>query len=107
MAETGGADIETNTLPGQLSTLMSDLTNGICDLISCFDKINKNEFNDTSLDYEVFPNYTFATNKGKNSGQFPLERRFRFCRTFKEITKQLGFHVILKAADIQNIITQH
>ena len=29
---------------------------------------------------------------------------FRFCRTFKEDTKNLGFHITFKPADLQDII---
>ena len=33
-----------------------------------------------------------------------LEHVFGFCKTFKKITKNLGFHLTFKTADLQNII---
>ena len=43
-------------------------------------------------------------NKGQIRGQLPLEHYFGFCRSFKKITKNLGFHVIFRTADVQDII---
>ena len=33
-----------------------------------------------------------------------LEDIFGFCNTLKEVTKNLGFHILLKTNDLQNII---
>ena len=33
-----------------------------------------------------------------------LEDIFRFCKSFKKVTKSLGFHLMLKTADLQDII---
>ena len=33
-----------------------------------------------------------------------LEEIFGFCKSFKKVTKNLGFHLVLKTADLQNII---
>ena len=43
-------------------------------------------------------------NKGKNKGVSSLEYIFGFCKTLKTITKQLRFNLILKTADLQDII---
>ena len=43
-------------------------------------------------------------NKGKIRGVLPLEQIFGFCKTFKKITKHLGFNITLKTADLQDII---
>ena len=43
-------------------------------------------------------------NKGKIKGQLLLENIFRFCKSFKKITKNLGFHIIFRTADLQDII---
>ena len=42
--------------------------------------------------------------KGKIRGQLKLEDIFGFCRSFKKITKNLGFHIKLRTADLQDII---
>ena len=49
-------------------------------------------------------NHTDA-NKGKIKGYLYLEDVFGFCKTFKKVTKNLGFHLILKTADLQDIIS--
>ena len=43
-------------------------------------------------------------NKGKIKGQLALENIFGFCKTFKKVTKNLGFHVTFRTADLQDII---
>ena len=48
-------------------------------------------------------NHTDA-NKSKTKGQFYLEDIFGFCKSFTKVTKNLGFHLALKTADLQDII---
>ena len=43
-------------------------------------------------------------NKGKIRSQLALENFFRFCRSFTKITKNLGFHITFRTADLQDII---
>ena len=43
-------------------------------------------------------------NKGKIEGYLYLEDIFRFYKTFKKVTKNLGFHLMLKTKDLQNNI---
>ena len=43
-------------------------------------------------------------NKGKIKGQLLLENIFGFCKSFTKITKNLGFHIKFKTADLQDII---
>ena len=43
-------------------------------------------------------------NRGKIKGQLPLEHIFGFCKSFKKITKNLGFHIKFRTADLQDII---
>ena len=73
------------------------------DLISCFDKINENYIDNTSLKQTLNTNHEPA-NRGKAKGQIPLEYIFGFCKTFKKITKNLGFHPTFKTADLQDSI---
>ena len=48
-------------------------------------------------------NHTDA-NKGKIKGYLYLEDIFGFCKTFKKVTKNLGFHLQFKTNDLQDII---
>ena len=48
-------------------------------------------------------NHTEA-NRGKIEGHIPLEHMFGFCKSFKKITKNLGFHLTCKANDIQKVL---
>ena len=43
-------------------------------------------------------------NKGKIKGYFYLEDIFGFCKTFKKVTNILGFHLMFKTANLQDII---
>ena len=43
-------------------------------------------------------------NKGKIKGSLYLEDSFGFCKTFKKVTKKVGFHVTFKTNDLQDII---
>ena len=42
--------------------------------------------------------------KGKIKGFLKLEDIFGFCKTFKKVTKNLGFHLMFKTNDLQVII---
>ena len=42
--------------------------------------------------------------RGKIKGQLPLEHIFGFCKSFKKFTKNLGFHIKFRTADLQDII---
>ena len=42
--------------------------------------------------------------KVKNKGYLYLEDIFGFCKTFRKVTKSLGFHLMFKTNDLQNII---
>ena len=48
-------------------------------------------------------NHTDA-NKGKIKGYLYLEDIFGFCKTFKKVTKNLGFHLMLKTNYLQDNI---
>ena len=49
-------------------------------------------------------NNHFDANIGKIQGYFYVEDIFGFCKTFKEVTKNLGFHLSFKTNDLQDII---
>ena len=48
-------------------------------------------------------NHTDA-NKGKIKGYFYLEDIFGFCKSLKKVTKNLGFHLMLKTNNLQDFI---
>ena len=83
------------------------------DLLSQFDNINEEIGNDeaatsvnirsTSLNKMLITNHEDA-NRGKIKGQLPLEHIFGFCKSFKKVTKNLGFRITFKTANLQDII---
>ena len=108
---TSGNDLEHNKYVGQISTIMRVLTSKNADLLSQFDNINEGngnaDFNSTSLKKMLFDNHDTVgqeVNKGKIKSQSALEKIFGFCKTFKKITKNLGFHITFRTADLQDII---
>ena len=111
-----GSDIEINKFCGQVSTIMRAISNKDGDLVSQFDNINENDIpvlnrpadlpvqiRDTPHQKMLINNHT-AANKGKIKGYLYLEDIFGFCKTFKKVTKILGFHLQFKTNDLQDII---
>ena len=116
LGTTIGSDIEINKLCGQVSNIMRVISNKDGDLLSQFDNINENDIpileqladlpvqiRDTPHQKMLINNHTDA-NKGKIKGYLYLEDIFGFCKTFKKVTKNLGFHITFKTNDLQNII---
>ena len=116
LGTTIGSDIEINKFCGQVSTIMRVISNKDGDLLSQFDNINENDIpileqladlpvqiRDTPHQKMLINNHTDA-NKGKIKGYLYLEEIFGFCKTFKKVTKNLGFHITFKTSDLQNII---
>ena len=108
---TSGSDLEHNKYVGQVSTIMRVLSSKDGDLLSQFDNINEGngnaDFDSTSLKKMLIDNHDIVgqeVNKGKIKGQLPLEHIFGFCKSFKKITKNLGFHITFRTADLQDII---
>ena len=116
LGTTIGSDIEINKFCGQVSTIMRAISSKDGDLLSQFDNINENDIpvleqladlpvqiRDTPHRKMLINNHTDA-NKGKIKGYLYLEDIFGFCKTFKKVTKNLGFHITFKTNDLQNII---
>ena len=101
---TSGEEIEINKYVGPTLTMMRVLTSKDGDIISYFEKINERDVNNTTLRQRLIINHTVAANKGKLTGQLPLEHIFGFCKTFKKVTKGLGFHISFKTANLQDIL---
>ena len=95
---------------------MRVISNKDGDLLSQFDNINEDDIpilerlanlppqiRDTPHQKMLINNHTDA-NRGKIKGYLYLEDIFGLCKTFKKITKNLGFHLMLKTNDLQDII---
>ena len=110
-----GVDIElTNGVP--ISTIMRVISKKDSDLISQFDNINENDIpvlnrladlpvqiRDKPHQKMLINNHTDAK-KGKIKGYLYLEDIFGYCKAFKKVTKNLGFHLMFKTNDLQDII---
>ena len=116
LSTTIGSDIEHNKFCGQVSTYMKVISKENGDLLSQFDYIIENEIpvlerlvdlppqiRDTTHRKKVINNHTDA-NKGKIKGYFCLEDIIGFCKTFRKVTKNLGFSLMLKTNDFQDNI---
>ena len=96
-----GTEIEHSKNLGNVSTIMRLLTQKDGDLSSYFDKINETEagINDTTLKHMLIISHTNDDNRDKIGGNLPLEHIFGFCKTFKKITKGLGFELQLQTSN--------
>ena len=116
LSTTIGSDIEHNKFCGQVSTIMKVLSNKDDDLLSQFGNINEidipllerltdlpPQFRSTPHQKMLIDNHHDA-NKGKIKGYLYLEDIFGFCKTFKKVTKNLGFHLMFKTSNLQEII---
>ena len=76
------------------------------DSLSYFDKNNETEagFGDSSLKQTLVNKHEVDANTRKVTEHLPYESIFGFCKTFKKVSKQLGFHIASKTADLQDII---
>ena len=98
-------EIEIKKYVGPVSTIMRMITSKDGDLPSYFDKNGESVLdNDNPLKKILINNHPQEANKGKIKVQLALEHLFGFCKTFKKITKNLGFHLVFKMNDLQDII---
>ena len=113
LSTTSGLDLEHNKFFGQVSTIMRCLTSKDGDLLSQFDNMNEEEepvaeiednIKNNSLKKMLSNNQTTDVNKGKIKSQLVLEHKFGFCETFKNVSKNLGFHLTFKTADREDFI---
>ena len=105
LSTTGGMDVEVNKYVGPFSTIMRLLTSKDGDLSSYSDKNGESVIdNDNILKQMLFNNHVEEVNKGKIKGQLALEHIYGFCKSFKKITTNLGFHLTFKMNNLQDII---
>ena len=111
MSTSIGSDIEHTKFCGQIPTIMKVISNKDDDLLSQFGSINETEFpilerlpnlppqiRSTPHQKKLIDNHA-DTNEGKIKGYSYLDDIFGFCKTFEEVTKNLGFHVTFKTND--------
>ena len=110
MATTGRVEVEHVIFSGQLSANMRASTKKVGVLLSHFDNINKGntlaDFNSTRFKQMLTDNHPEPATKGNIKGDLRLEHKFGFCKTFKKITKNLGFQLTMKTNDIQKVFSQ-
>ena len=107
ISTSAGTEIEHNKNLGNVSTIMRLLTQKDGDLSSYFDKIDEVEAGiaNSTLKRLLVDSHDDDNNKGKIRANLPLEHIFGFCKTFKKITKGLGFELQLKTSnEKQNIL---
>ena len=100
ISTSAGVEIEQNKYVGPISTIMRLVTQKDGDLSTYFDIINESEggINDSTLKQILINNHTEA-NRGLIRGHLPLEYIFGFARSFKKITKGLGFELDLRTSN--------
>ena len=99
ISSSAGVKIEQNKYVGPISTIMRLVTQKDGDLSTYFDKIDESEdeIKNSSLRKILIDNHTEA-NRGLIRGHLPLEYIFGFCRSFKKISKGLGFELDLRTS---------
>ena len=116
LSTTLGCDIKHKKFCGQVSTIMKVISNKDADLLSQFGNINEidtplpqrladlpPQIRSTPHQKMLIENHT-DPNKCKMKGFLNLEDIFGFCKTFKKVTKNLGFQLMCKTNDLQNIL---
>ena len=100
ISTSAGVEIEQNKYVGPISTIMRLVTEKDGDLSTYFDIINESEggINDSTLKQMLINNHTEAK-RGLIRGHLPLEYVFGFARSFKKITKGLGFELDLRTSN--------
>ena len=75
--------------------------------LSQFDNINEgntiDDFDSTSLKKMLIDNHENDADRGKIKAHLSVEHIFGFCKSIKKITKNLGFEITFKTANLQNI----
>ena len=100
ISTSAGVEIEQNKYVGPISTIMRLVTQKDGDLSTYFDIIDESEdeINISSLRKILMDNHTEA-NRGLIRGHLPLEYIFGFCKSFKKLSKGLGFELVLRTSN--------
>ena len=94
ISTSAGVEIEQIKYVGPISTVMRLVTQKDGDLSTFFDIIDESEdgINNSSLKKILIDNHTEAK-RGVIRGHLPLKYMYGFARSFKKITKGLGFEL--------------
>ena len=86
---------------GNVSTVMRFLTQKDEDLSYYFDKNDERDvgITNSTLKHMLIDSHINDDTKGKMRANLPLEHIFGFCKTFKKITKGLGFELQSKTSN--------
>ena len=105
LSTSSGTEIEHNKNLPIVSTIKRFLTQKDGNLSSYFDKIDETEagINNSTLKHMLIDSHTNDDNKGKIRANLPLEHVYGFCKTFKKVTKGLGFQLQLKTSNEKQI----
>ena len=105
LSTSAGTEIEHNKNLPIVSTIMRLLTQKDGDLSSYFDKINEREagITDSTLKHMLNDSHSNDDNKVKMRANLPLEHICDPRKTFKKITKGLGFELQLKTSNENQI----
>ena len=115
LSTTIGSDIEHNKFCGPISSFMRVISNRDGDFLSEFDNFNENDISVlerladipphilTKPQQKMLINSHTDPNKGKSKGYLSLEDIVGFCKSFKEVTINLGFHLMFKTINLQDI----
>ena len=116
LSTTIGSDIERTKFCGQISTILKVISNKDGDLLYKFDNINENDIpilerladlphqiRDTPQQ-KMLINKPADVNKVEIKGSLCLEDIFGFFKIFKNVAKNLGFHLMLKTTNLQELI---
>ena len=100
LSTSAGVEIEQNNYVGPISTIMRLVTQKDGDMSTYVDILDENELgiNNSSLKKILINNHTEA-NRGLIRGHLPLKYIFGFARSFKKITKGLGFELDLRTSN--------
>ena len=101
LSTSAGTEIERNKNLGNVSTIMRLLTQKNGGFSSYFDKIDEREAGivNSTLKKMLIDSHDDDNNNDKIRANLPLEHIFGFCKTFKKITKALGFELQLKTSN--------
>ena len=116
LSATLGSDIEHNKFCAQVATIMRVISNKNGDLLSQFGNFIENDIPvlerladlppqiRSTPHQKMLKNDHADENKGKIKGYLYLEDILGFCRSFKKVTKNLGFYLMFKTDNLQDII---
>ena len=100
ISSSSGVEMEQKKYVVPISTIMRLKAQKDGDLSTYFDIIDESEDgNNNSLSKQVLINNHTEANRGLIRGLLPLEYIFRFCRSFKKISKGLAFELDLRTSN--------